>query len=327
MVSIIVPVYNVERYLEKCISSVLKLKSDIEVLLVDDGSTDASGALCDAWAQKDARIRVIHQENGGLSAARNTGIRNAGGEHVLFLDSDDFLDPTQTDQMLSKLQPETNVLMGFYNEYYTESGVSKPENSEPFLRLEGEVAAGQLLSAAASCTDGCYMTAWRFVCRREFLLEHDLLFLPGIYHEDEEWNARLFCQVEKVTVTHHHFYQYRQARSSSIMSTVKPKHLFDSYTIIERMDQLCRVAADDRKDYLRNRMGRLYLNNMIHHRSLDGQDKKRSLELLKRWRGDCACYMPGTLGRLTAMCVSLLGIGLTCGILAAARRVKHRGKE
>ena len=80
LVSIVIPVYNVEKYLDACVESVLKLQSDWEAILVDDGSTDESGRLCDRWADKDSRISTVHQKNGGLSAARNTGIRNSQGE-------------------------------------------------------------------------------------------------------------------------------------------------------------------------------------------------------------------------------------------------------
>ena len=91
-VSVIVPVYNVKPYLEKCVDSILVLKErDLEVILVDDGSMDGSGAVCDRYAEKDARVSVIHQANGGLSAARNSGLLAASGEYVCFVDSDDYL--------------------------------------------------------------------------------------------------------------------------------------------------------------------------------------------------------------------------------------------
>lgn len=92
MVSIIVPVYNVEEYLSECVDSVLnQTYSDIEVILVDDGSTDQSGNICDEYAEMDSRIKVIHKKNEGVSAARNTGIETASGERIIFVDSDDCL--------------------------------------------------------------------------------------------------------------------------------------------------------------------------------------------------------------------------------------------
>ena len=93
-ISVIIPVYRVERYLDACVSSVLaQTFGDFEIILVDDGSPDGCPALCDAWARKDPRIRVIHRENGGLSAARNTGIEAAKGQFLTFVDSDDLLEP------------------------------------------------------------------------------------------------------------------------------------------------------------------------------------------------------------------------------------------
>ena len=100
LISVIVPVYNVERYLDKCIESICAQSfTDTEVILVDDGATDSSGAICDAWAERDARIRVIHKENGGLSDARNAGIDVASGEWYMFVDSDDTITPDTLERL------------------------------------------------------------------------------------------------------------------------------------------------------------------------------------------------------------------------------------
>ena len=102
MLSVIVPVYNVQKYLDQCVESVLKQTyTDFEVILVDDGSTDNSGKMCDDWAQKDDRIKVVHQKNQGLSGARNTGIDTSEGEYLVFVDSDDLI----AENMFSTLMP------------------------------------------------------------------------------------------------------------------------------------------------------------------------------------------------------------------------------
>jgi len=94
LISIIIPVYNVEDYLARCLESILfQSFKDFEVLLIDDGSTDGSGKICDAYAQNDTRIRVIHKVNGGVSSARNVGLNNANGQYISFVDSDDFVHP------------------------------------------------------------------------------------------------------------------------------------------------------------------------------------------------------------------------------------------
>ena len=102
LVSVIVPVYKVESYLDCCVQSIVnQTYSNLEIILIDDDSPDASGAMCDAWAEKDSRIRVIHQENAGGGAARNAGLDAARGERIAFVDSDDYIDPDFTEHLVT----------------------------------------------------------------------------------------------------------------------------------------------------------------------------------------------------------------------------------
>ncbi len=106
MLSVIVPVYNIEQYLDRCVESILKQShQDVELLLVDDGSTDSSPAICDAWALRDSRVKVIHQQNAGPSASRNSGLLQAAGEWITFVDSDDYLEPECYEKTLRVLEP------------------------------------------------------------------------------------------------------------------------------------------------------------------------------------------------------------------------------
>lgn len=113
MISVIVPVYNVEKYIRNCLDSIInQTYKDLEIILVDDGSTDNSGAICDEYAQKDSRIKVIHKQNGGLSSARNAGLDNATGKYVGFIDSDDFIELDMYEKLLNTLQvTQTDVCM------------------------------------------------------------------------------------------------------------------------------------------------------------------------------------------------------------------------
>lgn len=120
LISVIVPVYNVEKYLDKCIQSILgQTYSNLEVLLIDDGSTDSSGAICDKYAAQDSRVRVFHKPNGGSSAARNMGLDNANGEWIAFVDSDDWIDADMYEQMLNKAIEDSveAVYCGITQEY------------------------------------------------------------------------------------------------------------------------------------------------------------------------------------------------------------------
>ncbi len=108
-ISIIIPIYKVEQYIDKCIQSILaQTFTDFELLLIDDGSPDKSGEMCDAWAQKDSRVVVIHKENGGVSSARNVGLENAKGEYIMFCDSDDYVEPTWCEELLGMIEQHPN---------------------------------------------------------------------------------------------------------------------------------------------------------------------------------------------------------------------------
>jgi glycosyltransferase involved in cell wall biosynthesis len=288
---------------------------------VDDGSTDMSGKLCDAWAEKCAHITVIHQKNGGLSAARNTGIKNSSGSHIMLLDSDDFLDPAETDRMLSQLTDETDVLMGLYSKYYSSNNRYEPENGDGFRSLQGMTDIRDFLHVVPADGTSCIMVAWRFICRRKHLLEHDLFFLSGIYHEDEEWTQRLFSCTNRIHVTDCMFYQYRQARAGSITGSVKPKHIFDIFTIIERARTLSRNCSEACADYLKNRMASLYLNNLIHLHSLPKTERTAALQKLRTMQKDCIDRMTGRIGTPAKYCLRIFGIRITCLLLSAARKI------
>ena len=116
-ISVIIPVYNTEQYLSRCLDSILSQSfDDFELLLIDDGSTDSSGAICDSYAEKDSRVRVFHKENGGVSSARNLGLDNAKGEWIYFVDSDDEVLPDGLLTMVNCISEEVDVVMGGFVE-------------------------------------------------------------------------------------------------------------------------------------------------------------------------------------------------------------------
>lgn len=316
MVSIIVPVYNVASYLDSCVDSALQLSVDAEVLLIDDGSTDGSGALCDRWAQRDSRVRVIHRENGGLSVARNTGLQQARGEFVLFLDADDQLDVAETQRLLAQIGENDTVVLGLYTRFY-DDGRCEPERCDGFRSVLGDRPVEELLAAVPADGAECYMVAVRFLCRRTFLLENDLLFLPGIYHEDEQWTQRLLCHAKRIRVTDCVFYRYRQ-RAGSITDRVTAKYLYDCCEII-RCAQTLAAAFPQRAGYLRCRMGMLYLNVLIHVQTM-GSDRQALLQQLRQLRA-CGSYMTGRIGTPARLSMAVLGIGCTARMLAFARKL------
>lgn len=323
MISIVIPVYNVEKYLDECLSSVMNIRSEFEILLVNDGSTDSSGEICDKWALKDQRIKVIHKENGGLSSARNAGILNSQGEYVMFLDSDDFLDAGETDAILKYIDAKADVLVGFYRNYYTESEKYEKEQCELAVNKNGIVEIGQFLKMVPKDGQSFYMIACRYIVQREFLLKNNLLFFEGIYHEDEEWTQRLICSANRIGVYNHFFYQYRQAREGAITSRVRYKNVEDRFSIMRKTRILLQNSniGDEKKEYLRYRMAQLYLSNMIDCNQFTKEEKKKIQNELCLFKKECNEYMCGKIGTMARICQNILGTRMTCLGLAFARKI------
>ena len=249
--SIIVPVYNVEAFLKKCIDSLLAQdlsKEDYEVILVDDGSTDSSGALCDTLAAEYGHIRVIHQRNRGLSGARNAGIPVASGDYVLFVDSDDFLCPNVLGTLVGLMESkELDILRFNYQNVNMDGAVFEPNKYvKPFVDYsdvvcDGETFLNERLGYA------CY--AWQFLVKASILRQEGNGFKEGIYFEDVEWTPRILLQALRVASTDTLVYNYL-FRTGSIArnkdAEKKRKAIRDKMTILEGFAALKPQVKDDR---------------------------------------------------------------------------------
>lgn len=317
MVSIIVPVYNVECYLNTCVESILKLKTEIEVILVDDGSKDKSGMLCDQWAKRDSRVNVIHQKNGGLSVARNTGIRNANGEYIMFVDSDDFINPEETDKMLFAQRLKPDCIIGLYRNFFEKENRFEKENSDCLLQMNGLRQVDIFLKNIPRDGQSCYMVAVRFVVRKDIMLKNSLFFLPGIYHEDEEWTQRLLVSINNVYVSNCFFYEYRIGREGSITSQVRSKNIYDRFNIMERLQKnILHIGLSEvKKAYLNDRLAQLYLSNMIDCRILKGTERKQVVKKLQCFEKEVSQYLSGYLGKSVAISQRIIGVSNTCYLI------------
>lgn len=192
-VSFIVPVYNTERYVARCISTILgQTHSNIELILVDDGSKDRSGEILDSFAAKDSRVMVIHKENGGVSSARNAGLEAARGEFVSFIDSDDWIAPN-TCELALKAARDHSVDLVQYNFCKVVDG--RIRESKKRFNKEG-------LYPLPSSLRKFYNTGWNSVClkliRRSFLLENGLKFFDWSYHsEDQAFSFMMFSYLKE----------------------------------------------------------------------------------------------------------------------------------
>lgn len=225
-ISVIIPVYKVEPYLDACVSSVVgQTFSDLEILLVDDGSPDRCPELCDTWAQKDPRVRVIHQENGGLSAARNTGIEAAKGEFLAFVDSDDMLEPDALRRAWEAQQACQADLVIFNLVYVDEH--NHPLPAPDFSGFRDEVlTADEVWQRYFALAEQkiYYVVAWNKLYRRE--LFKTLRYAPGKRYEDQFLLPGLLAQCKTVACLRYVGYRYAQ-RGGSIMAQGSSRNYLD----------------------------------------------------------------------------------------------------
>ncbi|WP_277237368.1 glycosyltransferase [Merdimonas faecis] len=224
--SIIIPVYQTEKYIEECIESVLKQElDDYELILVDDGSTDESPAICDQYASKFEKICVIHKRNGGLSDARNAGISAAEGKYLLFLDSDDFWSDSKFLKKLKiKIEHQNCDVMNFHYKYFYEEENQYRDfffniDEESLWRMNADQRFQYLVEQNQYIASACNKAV-----SRELILKNSLYFRVGITSEDIEWCARLASCSEKMGGCNLDAYCYRQ-REESITHTVKAENV------------------------------------------------------------------------------------------------------
>lgn len=228
--SIIVPVYNVQNYLAECIRSVLCQDfGDYECILVDDGSTDGSGELCEEMARRDKRLRVYHQENRGLSAARNRGVQVAGGTYILFLDSDDFFAKPNFLSMLAAGCRNADVVLFNYARF-TNHLLSPLLHfpQEPLLEEKG-IFLLDLVNRNVYTSSACNKAV-----RRDFLMETGIRFEIGTLSEDIAWNAAIMLEAKSWAIVSDCVYAYR-VRNGSITHTISLTHVQMQLRIILKL--------------------------------------------------------------------------------------------
>lgn len=267
-ISVIVPVYQVENYLERCVSSILaQTFADFEMILVDDGSTDKSGALCDAWREKDPRIRVIHKENGGASSARNAGLKVAQGAYIGFVDSDDWIHPQMYEKLYDMLRrhPECDIAecallktSGTVRELKEKSGqeyvLDKKGMLDYFFRLHGEASN---------------VGVWKYLLRRSLL--SGFSFIEGTITEDFEASLEFFLRARAMARTNKVLYYYYNNPVSVTTSRFTKKDL-DYLRVWDRILERAKIELPDYVQAAENYRSRANFT-MLSKMFLRGYDK------------------------------------------------------
>ncbi|MBQ9991349.1 MAG: glycosyltransferase [Lachnospiraceae bacterium] len=278
-ISVIVSIYNIQEYLPKAVDSILEQSyTGLEIILVDDGSTDSSGKICDDYAARDERIKVIHQKNRGLSGARNAGIREATGEYIAFVDGDDWIDPTMYEDMLKAMEKHNAPLAICNYKEVSESGVWDGSTDEITV-WEGREALKVFVEE-----DERYQiqnAAWNKLYTRKLM--GNLRFPEGKLFEDIVYTTRLIAASEKTVYLNRAYYNYVTDRGSSIMNSKKvEKILTDQVPAYQEKGAFLKEIGEE--ELLRTHQYFFMKRMLLHYREAGERKPEGYQEFLKGLR-------------------------------------------
>lgn len=280
-ISVIVPIYNVEKYLRQCLDSVIaQTFSDWEMILVDDGSTDRSGIIADEYAAEDDRIAVIHQENAGLSAARNAGIDVACGEYIYFLDSDDYI-VENTFEILYNTANNTGVeLLVFNGMNFSEDDdgrfIKRELLIEEFKSWKQIITGRELFCRMLEENSLLMCCVYLQIVRRDSLLRSGIRFKEGMLHEDNLYSFRLFMEMKSSMVIDRELYMRRIRKDSITGSPVTIKNLDGCSTVYNEITELSHnlELTNNLKTYINRYLRVFFMIIAQNYYRLDRKERK-----------------------------------------------------
>lgn len=326
--SIIIPVYNVEKYLDECLNSLFaQLGDDTEIILVDDGSTDKSGKKCDQWTEQSNKIKVVHKKNGGLSSARNSGLKNAKGEYILFVDSDDRIAPDSLDSLRKDIEYTAADLyfmhaIKFYPDGKTELLDERIKRES--VRNKTDIEVVKYVSSLTRFPGSACTKAYR----KSFLDENDLHFpFDKRIAEDLGFTLRCLLAAKSFDVVECDFYEYRQNREGSITSnsTSINKSFWDLAVFLkESIDLLTfkRQPKTEKSKYALAFVAYEYSVALVHLcRVTERTEEAYSMMRSEKWLGQ---YMNSRRGKVINLMLKTIGIKTTSKCLACAYLIRER---
>ena len=310
LISVVIPVYKVEAYLDRCVQSIVdQTYRNLEIILVDDGSPDNCGAMCDAWAEKDNRIKVIHKENGGLSDARNAGMTIATGNYIGFIDSDDYIAPQMYQLLYGRmLQDGSDIAACGVEMVFEDNTPSRPLTSPGDFTLDHVSAMEAVVLESV-----LKQPVWNKLYKTD--LVRDLLFPVGKYHEDVFWTWQAVAQAKSVSVLDAPCYFYVQ-RSGSIMAERYSLRRLDAIEAKQQRLQFLEKAYPQLTEAARRDL----LFSCIYHGQLALRDltKPQKNSVFAKLRSAIAAC-PGSLGKMNGThkiwsILAKLNLNLCCKI-------------
>lgn len=255
-ISVIVPVYKVEKYIQRCVDSILNQTfSDFELILVDDGSPDNCGAICDDYAEKDHRIRVIHKENGGVSSARNAGLCVAKGEYILFCDADDSLTDDALSVMISAMENDDSQLIVSDSIHITiDYAGSTVQTKKHFDRKYTKIQLGEPKSMVTFWKSNNMLSAWAKLYRADIIRKNNVKFNPSlIVLEDYAFVIEYLLHCKSISMIPDAVYQYYVETNAQLSERRSRLDFFDDVVYVSETlsDALRQWNCDDAKEFRR----------------------------------------------------------------------------
>ena len=287
LISVVIPVYNVEKYLNECLDSVVnQTHRNIEIILVDDGSTDTSGSICDEYRETDPRVIVIHQSNGGLGHARNIGINQATGKYIIFLDSDDYWELDTLDVLVTEAEKNNLQVVVFAAEPFSD-GIDHYKGFSYHQSIQNGIVKDGFDSYECAISNGQYYSqaCLRFY-RLDYIKHESFLFDEGIIHEDESFSFLAYVNAKRIECIGEKLYHHR-FRPNSIMTGLNPVNSSHGYcvaleTIMQRIEKKS-LSRSERDIYNKQLMGYVFTifrryrtaKQLDKHKNASESDAKR----------------------------------------------------
>ena len=263
LVSIIVPVYNVEEYIYECVNSIIRQSfKDIEILIINDGTKDRSIEIIQKIL--DPRIKIINRINGGLSAARNTGIMNSNGKYLMFVDSDDYLIDNDVIFNMYNIAEKYNsdIVVGNAIKVYEDNSIEKFYR-KPEIFKEMSMDSYDFLKTFIE-NDSMQIPVWMNLYRRDKLVDNLLFFEEGILHEDELFTPQVFLYSNIISIYPNEFYAYRQRKGSIMFSNNTDKRILDMFYILSKLLSVYEQLDDEKMFNLLMKRVYWHIQNIIN---------------------------------------------------------------
>lgn len=330
LLSIIVPVYNVEPYLVRCLSSLLKCNlQKCEILLSLGNSTDNSETICIKYKNLYRNIYIIKQNDKGLSNARNCALHKARGKYVVFIDSDDFVDSNELDNIIDNLKNSSQstdiILTDYYRFEIQNNCMINVFQIGSFNSGKRDIHFLPIMLKKRQC----FWNVWRYIYSRSFLVNNNIWFLEGRLSEDIDFTVKVFMANPQILFLHSPYYIYNTGRGNSLMDCPNLKRLSDTVFVLQQSIQHLRSSDFKYASLFISQFQFEYLLNMALIMEISPKDKKKAIEVFSQWH----CILERSSDYLVTIgyfIISFLGIkntGVILHYLKLIRRKSHQYKK